>query len=127
MNLKKIYTEKAPEPVGPYSQAVVSGNLIFCSGQIGLDPRNGVLLEGIEAQTKQALENLRAVLNMAGVSPEQVIKTTIYFCHAGNFPVINEVYRKFFGEHKPARSTVEVLGLPKGALVEVEAVAITRE
>jgi len=121
--IKEIFTSKAPKPIGPYSQAIISGNLIFCSGQIGINPDTGELAEGIEAQTKQVLKNLKEILIEAHSSLEKVIKTTIFLKNIADFKKVNEIYGEFFSSHKPARSTVEVSNLPKGALVEIEIIA----
>ncbi|MGE3802421.1 MAG: RidA family protein [Candidatus Kapaibacterium sp.] len=117
-----IYTPDAPEPIGPYSQAKRFGNLIFTAGQIGLD-REGNLSETVVDQTRKALQNLSAVLSAGGASFESVIKTTIFLADMNDFAQVNEVYAEFFGDSRPARSTVEAAGLPKGALVEIEAIA----
>lgn len=121
--MKTIVTEKAPKAIGPYSQAIVTGDFIFCSGQIGIDPVSGNLVEGIEKQTRQVLENLQQVLLAAGSGLEGVVKTTVYIKNIGDFPTMNEIYATYFQEHKPARATVEVSNLPKAALIEIEAVA----
>ena len=121
--MKKIFTLEAPEPVGPYSQAIKSNNFIFCAGQIGIDPKSGRLVEGVENQTRQVLENLKAVLRAAGVGLEKVVKTTIFLKNINDFKKVNEMYAEYFGKTKPARSTVEVSNLPKGALIEIEAIA----
>lgn len=102
----------------------MAGNFIFCSGQIGIDPKSGQLVEGVEKQTEQVLKNLEAVLAEAGASLKNIAKTTVYLKNIADFPKMNEVYAKFLGEHKPARATVEVSNLPKGALVEIEAIAM---
>ncbi len=120
---EEIFTSKAPKPIGPYSQAIISGNLIFCSGQIGINPDTGELGEDIEAQTKQVLKNLKEILTEAHSSLEKVIKTTIFLKNIEDFKKVNEIYGEFFSSHKPARSTVEVSNLPKGALVEIEIIA----
>ncbi len=122
--IKSIHTEKAPKAVGPYSQAIGIGDWVFCSGQIGIDPNTGEVVEGIEKQTAQALENLKAVLKEAGSDFSAVLKTTIFITDMKNYGSVNEIYGKVFKDHKPARSTVGVASLPKGALVEIEAVAI---
>jgi 2-iminobutanoate/2-iminopropanoate deaminase len=121
--MKLISTKKAPAAIGPYSQAVIVGNLIFTSGQIplGLD---GVLIEGgIKEQTHQVFRNLAAVLAEAGVSFNHVIKATVFIKDMNQFADINAIYAEYFGDHKPARSTVEVARLPKDALVEIELIA----
>jgi 2-iminobutanoate/2-iminopropanoate deaminase len=118
-----IQTNGAPVPVGPYSQAIVAGDLVFCSGQVGLDPATGVLVDGLEAQADRALRNLSAVLDAAGVSWADVVKTTIFLADVGDFAAVNAIYAKVMPDPPPARSTVGVSGLPKGALVEVEAIA----
>lgn len=123
MNAKIIQTDKAPAPIGQYSQGIQAGNFIFCSGQIGLDPKNGTLVEGIEAQTKQALSNLAEILKAANSSMENVVKTTIYLKDIADFPKVNEWYAEVFQKAKPVRTTVGVVSLPKGALVEIDAIA----
>lgn len=123
MNAKIIQTNKAPAPIGPYSQGIQAGNFIFCSGQIGLDPKTGALVDGIEAQTKQVLSNLAEILKAANSSMENVIKTTIYLKDIADFPKVNEWYAEVFQKTKPARTTVGVVSLPKGALVEIDAIA----
>ena len=126
MNKKAIYTQQAPEAVGPYSQAIKSGKLVFCSGQVGMDPSSGELVQGSVAdQTNRAMENLRAVLEEAGVGFEQVLKVTAYLTDMNDFAEFNEAYGKYFTSDPPARATVAVAGLPKGAQVEVECVART--
>jgi 2-iminobutanoate/2-iminopropanoate deaminase len=122
--MEKIATEKAPAAIGPYSQAVRVGNLVYTSGQIGIDPSTGNI-EGadVTAQTEQVMKNLVAVLAAAGSSPEKVVKTTCFLADIGDFAAFNAVYGKYFSE-KPARSCVAVAALPKGALVEVEVIAL---
>jgi 2-iminobutanoate/2-iminopropanoate deaminase len=121
-----ITTGRAPAAIGPYSQAVRSGSLVFCSGQIPLDPATGQLVEGgIEAQTARVLDNLTAVLAAAGLTLGDVVKTTVFLVSMDDFPALNEVYARYFEEDPPARSTIGVAALPKGALVEIEAVAIS--
>ena len=123
--LNIVSTAQAPAAIGPYSQAVTKGEFIFCSGQIGLVPATGVLVDGkIEEQTRQALRNLQAVLTAAGSSLADVVKTTVYLVDIKDFPAMNKVYSEFFSRSKPARSTVVVNKLPKGALVEIEAIAL---
>ena len=123
MALQIIHTADAPAAVGPYSQAIRSGNLLLTSGQLGLDPATGTLPEGVEAQAKQALENIGAILAEAGYAKEDVIKTTVFIRNMGDFAAVNAIYASFFGDHKPARSCVEVSALPKGGLVEIEVIA----
>jgi 2-iminobutanoate/2-iminopropanoate deaminase len=122
--MEKIATEKAPAAIGPYSQAVRVGNLVYTSGQIGIDPSTGNI-EGadVTAQTEQVMQNLVAVLAAAGSSPEKAVKTTCFLSDIGDFAAFNAVYGKYFSE-KPARSCVAVAALPKGALVEVEVIAL---
>ena len=121
--MQKIATEKAPAAIGPYSQAVVSGNLVYTSGQIALDPETGKLAgECIVCQTEQVMKNLDAVLKAAGSSFEKAVKTTCFLADMADFAAFNEVYGKYFTE-KPARSCVAAAALPKGALVEVEVIA----
>jgi 2-iminobutanoate/2-iminopropanoate deaminase len=125
MEKEIIKTEKAPRAIGPYSQAVKAGNLIFCSGQIPIDPRNGeVVAGGIEEQTRQVIKNLAAVLEQAGSSIGKIIKTTVFMKDLGAFIEMNKVYGEFFNEAPPARATVEVSRLPKDVLVEIEAIAL---
>lgn len=123
--LKFIHTDKAPAAVGPYSQAVQVGNIIYFSGQIPLDAKTLQLVEaGIEEQTKQVLKNIEAMLEAAGIVKERVVKTTVFLKDMNDFGVFNNIYKEFFGKHKPARSTVEVSALPKGALIEIEIVGV---
>lgn len=127
-NLRKrtILTSQAPQPIGPYQQAVEVGLFVFCSGQVALDPSSGQLLgQDVEAQTRQVLKNLGAVLRAADLSYRNVVKTTVFLKSMGDFPQFNKVYAEFFeGNATPARSTVEVARLPKDALVEIEAIAV---
>lgn len=122
---KIIHTDQAPAPIGPYNQAVKSGPLLFTSGQIPIDPATGALVSGgIREQTLQVFENLKAVLEAAGCTLGDVIKTTVFLADLADFPELNRLYAEYFGEdHAPARSTVQVAALPKGALVEIEAIA----
>ena len=113
----------APAALGPYSHAIALGDLVFCSGQLGLDPASGELADGVEAQAERALSNLMAVLDAAGLGPADVVKTTIFLADMADFPKVNAVYGRFFPEPYPARSTVQVAALPKAGLVEIEAVA----
>jgi len=124
MNCILIYTKNAPEPIGPYSQAVKANELIFTSGQIAIDPTTGeVIPGGIKEQTRQVLENLKAVLESAGSGIAHVLKTTVFLKDMNDFAQMNEVYSEYFRDSKPARSTVQVARLPKDALVEIEVVA----
>lgn len=119
-----VSTVKAPAAIGPYSQAVRSGGFLFCSGQIPIDPATGKMVEGgIEAQTERVLRNLEAVLSAGGSTLESVVKTTVYLTDLADFPAMNAVYGKFFGQDPPARATVQVAKLPAGARVEIDAVA----
>jgi 2-iminobutanoate/2-iminopropanoate deaminase len=124
MPKKHIETQEAPRPIGPYSQAVISGGLLFCSGQIALDPDTGQLVDGdVTAQTERVLQNLLAVLREAKMGPENVVKTTVFLADMADFPKMNEVYARFLGREPPARSTVQAAGLPKGARVEIDVIA----
>lgn len=126
MKKKIIQTDKAPKAIGPYSQAVVTDTMVYTAGQIGLIPATGELIEGgVEEQTRQVLTNLGNVLEAAGSNFSKVVKTTVFLKDMGDFPKMNAIYAEFFGENPPARSTVAVAGLPKGAFVEIEAVALT--
>lgn len=124
--MKVINTEQAPKAVGPYSQAIIANGFVFCAGQIGLEPQKGVLVDGVENQTHQVIKNLQAVLEEAGSSLEHIVKTTIFIQDMNDYAKINEIYGSYFGEHKPARATVQVARLPKDALVEIEAVAVVK-
>ncbi|MBN1241710.1 MAG: RidA family protein [Spirochaetales bacterium] len=120
-----VATERAPKAIGPYSQAVKAGGLVFCSGQLGLDPASGDLVSGgVKPQAEQALRNLKAVLHAAGSSIEKVVKTTIFLADMADFATVNEVYGGVFTQPHPARSTFAVAGLPKAGLVEIEAIAL---
>ena len=119
-----IFTADAPAPIGPYSQAILSGNELFCSGQIPLDPATGNMIEGdISIQTERALQNLGNVLHAAGFGFEDVVKTTVFLSDMSDFAAVNEVYAKYFGVSKPARSTFAAAGLPKGARIEIDCIA----
>ena len=118
-----ISTDLAPAAIGPYSQAIETDGFVFCSGQLGLDPATGDLLDGIEAQAERAMLNLRSVLDAAGVTFEDVVKTTIFLADMGDFGVVNAIYGRFMPDPPPARSTVQVAGLPKGGRVEIEVIA----
>jgi 2-iminobutanoate/2-iminopropanoate deaminase len=125
---KIISTSEAPTAIGPYSQAVRSGRLLFCSGQIPLDPRSGQVVSGdIAAQTRRVLDNIAAVLRAEGLTFDHVIKTTIFLTNLGDFETINEIYGSYFKLDPPARSTVQVSALPKGANVEIEVIAVADE
>ncbi len=124
--MKIVSTDAAPPAVGPYSQAVIAGDLIFTAGQLGIDPQTGKLAEGIEAQTRQALTNLGAILGAAESSLDRVVKATVFLAHMEDFPAMNTVYAEFFPLQPPARSTVEVAQLPREALVEIEVIALKR-
>jgi 2-iminobutanoate/2-iminopropanoate deaminase len=127
MDKKVIVSEKAPKALGPYSVAIRTGNLVFTSGQLGLDPQSGNLVPGgIEAETRQALTNIRHVLADSGSSLDAVVKTTVFLKDIADFPVMNAVYAEFFPAHPPARSTVQVAALPKIGSVEIEAIAIVK-
>jgi 2-iminobutanoate/2-iminopropanoate deaminase len=124
MRLDYVATKGAPAAIGPYAQAVAAGDLLFCSGQIALDPGSGELLGSTVAdQTRQVLKNLAAVLAAGGSGLDRVLKTTVYLKDMGDFAAMNAVYAEAFGAHRPARATVAAAGLPKGALVEIDAVA----
>ena len=125
--LRSIQTAAAPEPVGPYNQAVAAGGLLFCSGQIALDPGSGAMVGGgdVEAETRQVLANLRAVLAAAGCGPEQVVRTTVFLTDLADFAAVNAIYAETFGAGvSPARACVQVAALPKGASVEIDAIAL---
>ncbi len=120
-----IRTEQAPQAIGPYSQAIVANNFVFCSGQIPLDPKSGEMVsDEVAAQTRQVMKNLEAVLKSAGSSLAKIVKTTIFLTDLGDFNTVNEVYGSFFQEAPPARATVQVAALPKQSRVEIEAVAV---
>ena len=121
---KPVRSEKAPAPIGPYSQGIAAGNELFCSGQVALDPETGELAGGdAAAQTDRALKNLGAVLEAGGMSYADVVKTTIFLVDMNDFSAVNEVYGRYFEGARPARTTIAVAGLPKGARVEIDAVA----
>jgi 2-iminobutanoate/2-iminopropanoate deaminase len=123
MTHQAIQTNGAPAAIGPYSQAIRSGDLVFCSGQLGLDPATGELADGVEAQAERSLRNLLAVLDAAGLSIGDVVKTTIFLADISDFAKVNAVYATFIPDPPPARSTIGVGALPKGGLVEIEAIA----
>ncbi len=119
-----ISTPDAPAAIGPYSQAILAGDTLYSSGQLGLDPATGELPEGAAAQAHQSLANIKAILDKAGFQKTDVVKTTVFLTDMGAFAAVNDVYAAFFGEHRPARSCVEVAALPKGGLVEIEFTAV---
>ncbi len=123
MKKEIIRTPNAPEPIGPYSQAVKAGGTLYCSGQIPLVPSTGTIPAGIEAQTRQVLENLKAVLTAGGADFPNVVKTTVFLKDMNDFPAMNAIYAEFFTGATPARSTVQVVRLPKDVLVEIDAIA----
>jgi len=124
MEKRVVRTERAPQPIGPYHQAIAMGGFIFTSGQIGIDPATGKLVNGdIEKETEQVLHNLKAVLEAAGASLSDVLKCTVYVTNMEDYPRINEVYGRFFVDAAPARALVEVRALPGGARVEIDAIA----
>lgn len=121
-----VQTKKAPSAIGPYSQAVVANGMVYTSGQIALTPEGVMLENDVVIQTKQVLQNLKAVLEEAGSSMDMVVKTTIFIDSMDDFTIINDIYEDAFGSHKPARATVAVKTLPKNALVEIDAVALVK-
>lgn len=121
---KVVKTNKAPGAIGPYSQGIDIGNMIFFSGQIPLDPETGVMSEGIEAQTRRALDNVKGLLESQNLTFKNVVKTTVFLDNINDFATMNGIYAEYFEEPYPARSAVEVAKLPKGALLEVEVVAV---
>ena len=123
MTRQAIRTTGAPGTIGPYSQAIDTGDLVFCAGQLGLDPATGELVEGVEAQADRAMRNVAAVLDAAGLTAADIVKTTIFLADMGDFAAVNAVYGRYVTDPPPARSTVGVAALPKGGLVEIEAVA----
>ncbi len=124
MSIQTVATEQAPRAIGPYSQATIVNGLLYSAGQIAFDPASMEIVGGgIKEQTQRVLANLQAVLEAAGSSLQQVVKTTVFLVDMQDFPAMNEVYAQAFGEHKPARSTVAVAGLPRGVRVEIEVVA----
>jgi 2-iminobutanoate/2-iminopropanoate deaminase len=124
---KIVKTEKAPAPVGPYNQAIISGNFVFTAGQIPIDPETGNLeANDIKIQTKRVIENLRAVLQASGSDLSEVVKTTVFLKDMNDFALMNEVYAQYFSDNSPARSAVEVARLPKDVLVEMECIAILK-
>lgn len=127
MDLRSVSSEKAPKAIGPYSQAIVTGDLVFTAGQLGIDPATGELVGGdIRLQTARVLDNLAAVLEAAGSGLDRVVKCTVFLADFAEFAAMNEVYGKRFGEHRPARSTVGTSALPRGARIEIECIAVRR-
>lgn len=125
MSRKVVHTEKAPKAIGPYSQAIRTDTLVYTAGQVGIDPSTGELVSAdVEEQTRQLLKNMQNVLEAAGSNIANVVKTTVFLKDMNDFAKMNSIYAEVFGENPPARSTVAVAGLPKGALVEIEAVAL---
>ena len=124
-DLRRIATDRAPQAIGPYSQAIVAGNLVFTAGQVPLDPATAQVVSGdIAAQTARVLDNLSAILEAAGSSLQSVVKTTVFLADMNDFAAMNEVYARYFGDHRPARSTVQAARLPKDVRVEIEAIAV---
>jgi 2-iminobutanoate/2-iminopropanoate deaminase len=124
MSVRTISTASAPAAIGPYSQGIVANGFLYTAGQIALDPATGNVVDGdVVAQTERVLKNLAAILEAAGASWEHVVKTTVYLAEMADFPKVNEVYGRVFGSARPARSTVQVAGLPRGVLVEIDAIA----
>ena len=121
--MKEINTKKAPAAIGPYVQAIVTDNLVFTSGQLPLNPETGELVTEIKAASKQALENIKAILEEAGTSMDKIIKCTVFLADINDFAAVNEVYGQYFTDHKPARSAIQVGALPKGGVLEIEAIA----
>ena len=122
--MQQVKTDKAPAAIGPYSQAVIVNGLLFSAGQIAIDPATGQLIEGdIDAQTERVMQNLQAVLDSAGAKWTEVVKTTVYLHDMAHFPRVNEIYARWIGDARPARSTVQVTALPRGALVEIDMIA----
>ncbi|OZU86995.1 reactive intermediate/imine deaminase [Virgibacillus indicus] len=124
--VKALHTEKAPAAIGPYSQAIQAGDFVYISGQIGINPETSEVASGIENQTKQVLENLKAILTEAGADFSQVVKFTIYIKSMDDFALVNDIYGSYLTEPYPARATVEVSRLPKDVLVEMDAVVYTK-
>ena len=122
--IKRISTDKAPAAIGPYSQALDTGNMLFISGQIPIDPETGVMPETVEEQAKQVLTNIKNILAEAGLTMANVVKTSVFLSDLSDFAKVNEVYASFFAEPYPARSCVQVAAIPKGAKVEIETIAV---
>jgi len=127
MSARSISTDRAPKAIGPYSQGIATGELLFLSGQVPLDPATGSLLKGtVQEEVARVLENLKAVLEAAGSGLDRVVRTTVFLTDLGDFEAMNEVYGRYFGAVRPARSTVQVTALPRGARVEIDAIASAR-
>lgn len=127
MPLKTIKTDKAPTAIGPYSQGIVANGFLFTAGQIALDPSTGQIIEGdVKAQTERVLKNLSEVLAASGASWKDVVKTTVFLHDMNDFPAVNDTYARMIGDARPARSTVQVSGLPRGVLVEIDAIAAVK-
>jgi 2-iminobutanoate/2-iminopropanoate deaminase len=125
VSLKKVHTDHAPAAIGPYSQGIIANGLLFTAGQIALDPATGQVIPGdVRAQAERVLTNLSQVFDAAGTSWANVVKTTVFLQDMSDFPVVNEVYARILGDARPARSTVAVAGLPRGVLVEIDAIAV---
>jgi 2-iminobutanoate/2-iminopropanoate deaminase len=126
--VKSVTTDKAPAAIGPYSQAIIAGGFLFSAGQIPLDPATGQIVDGgISPQTERVMQNLKAVLDSSGLDWASVVKTTVYLHDMADFPTVNEIYGKWFGNARPARSTVQVAALPRGALIEIDVIAKTKD
>jgi 2-iminobutanoate/2-iminopropanoate deaminase len=126
MSVEQVKTDKAPAAIGPYSQAVVANGFLFTAGQIALDPASGQIVEGgVVPQTERVMQNLKHVLDAAGLAWTDVVKTTVYLHDMADFPTVNEIYGRVMGESRPARSTVQAAALPRGALVEIDLIAVT--
>lgn len=123
--MKVIQTKKAPAAVGAYSQGIATDNLIFTSGQLPIDPETGELEMDIRKATKRALENIKAIVEEGGSSIDKIVKCNVFLDDVNDFAAFNEVYEEFFGDHKPARSALEVANIPKGAVIEIEAIALS--
>jgi len=124
MSMRTISTDRAPKAIGPYSQGIAASGFLFLSGQVPLDPGTGQLVQGtVQEEVARVLENLKGVLEAAGSGLQRVVRTTVYLTNLEDFTAMNEVYARYFGEHRPARSTVQVAALPRGARVEIDAIA----
>jgi 2-iminobutanoate/2-iminopropanoate deaminase len=128
MALKQVSTDHAPGAIGPYSQGIIANGFLFTAGQIALDPKLGKIVDGgVVEQTERVMQNLQEVLKAAGASWADVVKTTVYLHDLSHFPTVNDIYGKWLGDSRPARSTVQVPGLPRGALVEIDAIAVVKK